>query len=92
MTVELSARLAFLKRIHLFRNLTDEQLMAIADKLGETSYAAGGVIFEQGKRAESFYLIYEGTVRITRRQDRKEVQLARLVKDDYFGEMGLIQR
>ncbi|HSL30427.1 MAG TPA: cyclic nucleotide-binding domain-containing protein, partial [Anaerolineales bacterium] len=40
----------------------------------------------------SFYLIYEGTVRITRRQDRKEVQLARLVKDDYFGEMGLIQR
>lgn len=92
MTVELSARLAFLKRIHLFRNLTDEQLTAIAEKLGESSYAAGGVVFEQGKRPESFYLIFEGVVRITRRQDRKEMQLARLVKDDYFGEMGLIQR
>lgn len=92
MTVELSARLAFLKRIHLFRNLTDEQLTVFAEKMGETSYAAGGVIFEQGKRPESFYLIYEGNVRITRRQDRKEMQLARLVKDDYFGEMGLIQK
>lgn len=64
--------------------------MAIAEKLDEKSHPAGSVIFEQNKKPESFYLIYEGTVRITRRQDRKEIQLARLVKDDYFGEMGLI--
>ncbi|HUE99326.1 MAG TPA: cyclic nucleotide-binding domain-containing protein [Anaerolineales bacterium] len=90
MTIEFLARIAFLKRIHLFHDLTDGELASIAEKLQEAPYAAGSVIFEQGKRPESFYLIYEGGVRITRKQDRKEIQLARLVKDDYFGEMGLI--
>ena len=90
MTIDLPARLAFLKKIHLFHNLKDEELLAIAEKLEEASFPAGSVIFEQNKKPESFFLIYEGTVRITRRQDRKTVQLALLVKDDYFGEMGLI--
>src|SRR5574339_830375 len=72
--------------------MTDAQLAAIAERLDEKSYAAGSVIFEQNKKPESFYLIYEGSVRITRRQDRKEIQLARFVKDDYFGEMGLIAK
>ncbi|HSL45815.1 MAG TPA: cyclic nucleotide-binding domain-containing protein [Anaerolineales bacterium] len=92
MAIEFPARLAFLHRIHLFHDLTDDQLNLIAEKLDEKSYAAGSVIFEQNKKPESFFLIYEGTVRITRRQERKEIQLALLVKDDYFGEMGLIAK
>lgn len=92
MAIDFSARTAYLQRIHLFHGLTDAQLAAIAERLDEKSYAAGSVIFEQNKKPESFYLIYEGSVRITRRQDRKEIQLARFVKDDYFGEMGLIAK
>ena len=90
MTIDFSARIAFLNKIHLFHDLTDAQLVAIAEELDERSYPAGSVIFEQNKKPESFFLIYEGTVRITRRKERKEIQIARLVKDDYFGEMGLI--
>ena len=90
MAIEFPARLAFLHRIHLFHDLTDDQLNVIAERLEEKSYPAGSVIFEQNKKPESFFLIYEGTVRITRRQERKQIQLALLVKDDYFGEMGLI--
>jgi hypothetical protein len=88
--IEFPARLAFLHRIHLFHDLTDDQLNLIAEKLEEKSYPAGSVVFEQNKKPESFFLIYEGTVRITRRHERKQIQLALLVKDDYFGEMGLI--
>jgi hypothetical protein len=91
-TIDFPARIAFLERIHLFHNLTDAELAAIAEKLEESSQPSGSVIFEQNKKPESFYLIHEGTVRITRRQDRKEIQLALLVKNDYFGEMGLIGR
>jgi len=91
-TIDLSTRLAFLKKIHLFHSLTDAELTAIAEKLEEVSFSAGSVIFEQNKKPESFFLIHEGTVRITRRQDRKTLQLAVLVKDDYFGEMSLIGR
>ncbi len=92
MAIELPARLAFLNRIHLFHDLAEGELLAIAEKLIEVPYPAGNVIFEQGKWPENFYLIYAGEVRIVRRQDRKKVQLAQLVKDDYFGEMGLIAK
>lgn len=91
MAIEFSARIAFLNRIHLFHDLAEGELAAIAEKLVEQPFAAGAAIFQQGKLPENFYLIYAGEVRITRLQDRKETQIALLVKDDYFGEMGLIQ-
>lgn len=72
--------------------MEESELASIAEELEETPYAAGSVIFQQGSKSESFYLIYDGIVRITRKQDRKEIQLARLVKNDYFGEMGVIAR
>lgn len=92
MPIERAAKLAFLHRIHLFHDLKEEELAAIVEKLEEAPYAAGNVIFGQGQKPENFYLIYEGMVRITRKQDRKDIQLALLVKDDYFGEMGLIAK
>jgi uncharacterized membrane protein YdbT with pleckstrin-like domain len=90
--IDRPAILAFLNRIHLFHDLKEEELAAIADKLQEAPYPAGSVIFQEGKKPESFYLIYEGTIRITRKHDRKDIQLALLVKDDYFGEIGLIAK
>ena len=92
MPIEISQKVAFLKKIHLFRGLADDELTSIAQEMQDASYPVGSVIFEQGKKAESFYLIYEGNVRITRKQEQKEIQLARLVRNDYFGEMGVIAK
>ena len=86
------ARIAFLNKIHLFHGLSDEELEVIANALEELSYPAGSVIFEQDSKSESFYMIYDGAVHIVRKQQKKEIQLAKLVKNDYFGEMGLIAR
>jgi hypothetical protein len=91
-TIELSEKIAFLKGIHLFHHLEEDELESIGGLLLEVSHATGEVIFEQGKRPESFYLIHGGNVRITRRQERKESTIAQLVKEDYFGEMGLIAK
>ncbi|MGB8980945.1 MAG: cyclic nucleotide-binding domain-containing protein [Anaerolineales bacterium] len=90
MAIEISARVAFLKKIHLFHGLEDVELVRIAEKLDEMPVPKGAVVFKQDDRATSFYLIYGGNVRIARRHQGKEVQLARLVKDDYFGEMALV--
>ena len=90
MPIETSARVAFLKKIHLFHSLEDDELQVIAEGLEELPVAKGGVVFQQDSKAESFYLIYGGSVRIVRKQDRKEIQLARLVKNDYFGELALV--
>ena len=92
MAIELPARIAFLKKIHLFHGLGEDELTAIAEELQEFSYPQGAVIFEQGGKADSFYLIYGGSVRIVRRQNKKEYQLARLVREDYFGEMALVAK
>ena len=90
MPIELPARIAFLKKIHLFHGLGDDELAAVAAELDEVQFPKDAVIFPQGGKADSFYLIYGGTVRIVRTQNKKEYQLARLVREDYFGEMALI--
>lgn len=90
MPIETSARVVFLKKIHLFNGLDDGELAAVAEKLIEQSVSKGGVVFQQDGKAESFYMIYGGSVRVVRKQDGKEIQLALLVKNDYFGEMALV--
>jgi CRP-like cAMP-binding protein len=90
--IDIPARVAFLKKIHLFHGLEDDELEAIANELVEMQVPKGGVVFTQGGKADSFYLIYGGSVRIVRRQNNKEFQLAILVKNDYFGEMALVEK
>ena len=91
--IDTFARIAFLKKIHLFYDLGDEELEAITNEMEEISVVKDGVVFEQDSKSESFYLIYSGNIRIIRKQQGKEdIQLAVLVKNDYFGEMGLIAR
>ena len=92
MTIELFARIAFLKKIHLFHGFEEDEYAAIAEEMQEEAVPKGGVVFQQGKKAENFYLIYGGSVRIVRRQNNKEIQLARLVREDYFGEMALVEK
>ncbi len=90
--IETFARVAFLKKLHIFNGINDVELTAIAEQLEEHAYPAGSMIFEQGSKAESFYLIYSGAVKIVRKQEGKERHLATLVTNDYFGEMALIER
>ena len=92
MPIELPARVAFLKKIHLFHGLKEDELEAIAAELDEFQYPKNSVVFEQGGKADSFYLVYGGEVRIVRKENKKEYQLARLVREDYFGEMALVAR
>ena len=92
MAIDIFARVAFLKKIHLFHGLEDDELEAIANELVEMQVPKGGVVFTQGGKADSFYLIYGGSVRIVRRQNNKEFQLAILVRNDYFGEMALVEK
>ncbi len=90
MAIEIPARIAFLKKIHLFHGLEEAEFAMLADELHERTFAKGGVVFAQDSKADGFYLIYGGSVRIIRKQDKKEIQLALLVKNDYFGEMALV--
>lgn len=79
----------FLRKIHLFHELTDDQLLEVAEKAIEESFDTDGTILKQGETGESFYLIYSGKVRVCRLRDEREQKLATLVSGDYIGEMEL---
>ncbi len=85
-------RLAFLKKIHLFRGLSDDDITEVAGLLEEESFPPEKVILEEGKAADKFYLIYSGKVGVARKGARGQEPLAIFVEGDYFGEMGAALR
>ncbi len=86
------ARVSFLRRMHLFHDVTDEELQAIALELEERAFAEDATIFAQGSDADHFYIIYQGKVQITQQQRNGEVELASLISGDYFGEEALFAK
>lgn len=83
----------FLKSVPLLRNLSDELLAKIADVLELEFYAAGTYIIRQGTAGDSFFLISQGTVRVTQKltpASLEETELRTLSRGDYFGEQALI--
>ncbi|HUH96229.1 MAG TPA: cyclic nucleotide-binding domain-containing protein [Anaerolineales bacterium] len=87
---------AFLKRIHLFSGLRDDQLGTVAAQFTDSVYEAGKVVFDEGTQGDTFYLIFGGRAVVFRTRKKKggqeaeEQQLAILVAGDYFGEEALL--
>lgn len=90
--ISTEARAAFLQRIHLFRDLTEQDVTAIASLLNEETFVADEPVFLQGAEADRFYIIYRGAVRITQVLGKEERPIAELVQGDYFGEQALIDK
>lgn len=88
---DISARVAFLKESHLFRGASDKDLAAVAEIMKENTYAAEEMVFSEGSPADSFYMIYRGRIRLTRRAKDRSVNVATLFPGDYFGERGLLK-
>ena len=79
-------RIAFLQKIHLFGDLSEEDLNYVAQALVDEPFKVGDRIIEQGMRGDTLYMIYRGRVKVVRRRDKGEQVLANLVPQDFFGE------
>lgn len=55
-------------------------------------YKDGEVIVRQGEAGECMYVIQEGQVEVLQERDGREVRLALLGENDFFGEMALVER
>lgn len=77
-----------LLKIPIFSQLTEYELLTIADTLQEESFADKAVICNQGDRGDKFYLVNEGTAVCSIAQgDGTCVEVARLTSRSYFGEV-----
>lgn len=80
-----------LKRMVLFKELDDNELVEILSLCVTKKYPAKSVIFADGDPANKIYLIREGEVRISKMiPGMGEEALAVLKAGNFFGEMSLI--
>ncbi|MDG2398327.1 MAG: Crp/Fnr family transcriptional regulator [Candidatus Marinimicrobia bacterium] len=80
-----------LRNIPIFTALSDSDLNRIASKMVSRDYEKGQMILLEESTGETFFIITSGTVKVTRlSDDGREVILALLGENDFFGEMSLL--
>ena len=80
-----------LKQVDLFHGIDPEHLAELAECFLEAKVAAQQIVLEENERADAFYIVSEGALAVYRDAPGAPVQLlARLHRDDFFGELGLV--
>ncbi len=84
--------LADLKEQILLKDLNDEELRIIAERVVEESYPLGKLIFMEGEETVGIYLIKKGRVEISKTTpDGWKQTLAVLSEGHFFGELSVIE-
>lgn len=80
--------------VPMLENLTSYERMNLADALVPKTYKAGETIIAQGDTADGMYFIEDGLVRCTISTDggKGDMEVSKLEKGGYFGELALITR
>ena len=89
MIIDSPQRIEFLKKIHLFHGLDDDQVSTIAGDLQEETFTTGATILKAEDERDRIYLIYSGIVFVTQNNQHKGT--GTLVAGDYFGEETLLK-
>uniref|UniRef100_A0A669D888 cAMP-dependent protein kinase type II-alpha regulatory subunit n=1 Tax=Oreochromis niloticus TaxID=8128 RepID=A0A669D888_ORENI len=88
---------AFIECVPLLKSLEVSERMKIVDVLGARAFKDGDRIITQGDKADCFYIVETGEVKImiksktkAGQQDNAEVEVARCSRGQYFGELALV--
>jgi CRP-like cAMP-binding protein len=82
------------KKISLFRELSNTELIKLGNLTQKVSFHAGDVLFKRGDAGDALYLIREGEVEVLAPSpEAEEVEdvVAVLKPGDLFGEMALVE-
>ena len=80
-----------LKTVPLFSSLSDEQLRVLQPCLQQRSYPRSSFILRSGEETDALYIILSGRVKILIPDEQgREVILAVMGPNEFFGEMGLL--
>ena len=79
----------FLQQVSLLSEMTEYELLTIADALQEEFFETGDTICKEGEKGDKFYIIKEGTATClkTNKATGEEIQVASLSNGSYFGEV-----
>uniref|UniRef100_A0A914WFZ1 cGMP-dependent protein kinase n=1 Tax=Plectus sambesii TaxID=2011161 RepID=A0A914WFZ1_9BILA len=82
----------FLKKVEIFRNLSDDRISKVADVLDQDYYAEGHYVIREGEKGDTFFILTSGQVRVTQMiEGETEPREIRVLKQgDFFGEKALL--
>ncbi|XP_018599526.1 cGMP-dependent protein kinase 1 isoform X1 [Scleropages formosus] len=86
-----SQHMEFLRSVPSFQSLPEDVLSKVADALEEARYADGDYIIRQGATGDTFFIISEGQVKVTKEKsgDEEPVLPSTLSRGNWFGEQAL---
>ena len=77
---------------NLSLDLSDDEFQSVAVYAHEEQYQPDSVIFSEGDKADTFYIIERGSVSITISKSGKQEEINRLSAGDFFGELALLDK
>uniref|UniRef100_A0A3Q0SPZ2 cAMP-dependent protein kinase type II-alpha regulatory subunit n=1 Tax=Amphilophus citrinellus TaxID=61819 RepID=A0A3Q0SPZ2_AMPCI len=88
---------SFIESVPLLKSLEPTERMKIVDVLGAKQFTDGERIITQGDKADCFYVVESGEVKIMMKSktkadhaDNAEVEITRCTRGHYFGELALV--
>jgi signal transduction histidine kinase len=81
----------FLRKVQLFAELPEEDLIRLCEVVEEVHLPAGEELFAEGSPGDMAYVIEDGQVEILKSSDGRKVQLAVRQPGEVIGEMALLE-
>ena len=81
-----------LRGLPYFSDLGDELLLTVCELAEQIEVDDGEMIIEEGSFSEDMFVLVDGELVVTRRQDTREIELARIVPGEVVGELALLQK
>jgi diguanylate cyclase (GGDEF)-like protein len=90
--VKMMSKEDLLKRVSIFSGLTEEELRIISRYCRYYRYAHDKVIFDERNLGEELFIIKSGEVRITKHRGDDDMDIARFISGESFGELELLDK
>ncbi|MDR2019482.1 MAG: diguanylate cyclase [Treponema sp.] len=82
-----------IEKVELFSSLLDNELTLVRERAGFLQLRRGARLFSQGERADHFYLLVTGAVRVFKiRPDEDDDEIARFAPGDTIGDFDFARR
>ena len=88
--MSIQTEVELLRRIPLFANIDTSRLKLLAFTSERLTFNAGAILFREGDRGDSAYLILEGKVDVSVGSPNGDVVVAHLGANNIVGEMALL--
>jgi len=82
----------FLVKVPILEPLDNWERLTVADALEPATFKDGAVVVKQGDEGDIFYIIIEGEAIVTQKKENSDgdIEVGRLTKSQYFGEVALL--